>query len=648
MATYKVYRKGNYIIVEDSANKYWEEIALNTKISKEFVDSTSYTITFKDVKETWTMPFADIREADGTTYADVATWETWYTANTGFNAATTESVAALALSLSGKQDILVSSDNIKTINGASLLGSGNLVIAGGTGSGPGDMTMAVYDPDGDGVVDAAEVVPVVVRNTSSTITLRKGTIVYLSGSTGYRPNAYKAQANAELTSSGTFGAVLSDIAPNSDGQVASMGTVHDLDTRNTAPFPFTNDVLVDGDILWLDPANAGYVTKTKPQAPNHIVFIGIVARTSPTLGRIIYRISNGFELEELHNVFINGTLADKHSLYYDAATSLWKTNTIASIIGYTPANKAGETFTGAISATNLSGTNTGDQDLSGLVVKNAAITGATKTKVTYDAKGLVTVGADATTADIADSTNKRYVTDANLVVIGNTSGANTGDNAVNSLYSGLAASKQNVITLTTTGTSGTATLVGSTINVPQYANTNIYNSNGVLITARSIDLNGKNIDFTDGIGTSTVNFSVNDGGDNYANIVQNLAGFNMTVGSAGFSKTLYVDNNGVGIYSSGTGGRYNLPNSQPTANQIPYAASAGQLGFTSVKTINGNSVLGSGNISVGLVTTLTTTGTSGAATLVSGTLNIPQYSGGSGSVPQSIINSSLIFYSNNC
>ena len=32
-----------------------------------------------------------------------------------------------------------------------------------------------------------------------------------------------------------------------------------------------------------------------------------------------------------------------------------------------------------------------------------------------------------TTADIADSTNKRYVTDANLTVIGNTSGTNTGD-----------------------------------------------------------------------------------------------------------------------------------------------------------------------------------------------------------------------------
>jgi hypothetical protein len=48
----------------------------------------------------------------------------------------------------------------------------------------------------------------------------------------------------------------------------------------------------------------------------------------------------------------------------------------------------------------------------GKVASNTAITGATKTKITYDAKGLVTAGADATTADIADSSNKRYQTDA--------------------------------------------------------------------------------------------------------------------------------------------------------------------------------------------------------------------------------------------
>jgi len=83
--------------------------------------------------------------------------------------------------------------------------------------------------------------------------------------------------------------------------------------------------------------------------------------------------------------------------------------------------------------------------LDGKVDENAAITGATKTKITYDAKGLVTAGADATTADIADSTDKRYVTDAQLVVVGNTSGTNTGDNATNSQYSGLAASKQDTL-----------------------------------------------------------------------------------------------------------------------------------------------------------------------------------------------------------
>jgi len=71
--------------------------------------------------------------------------------------------------------------------------------------------------------------------------------------------------------------------------------------------------------------------------------------------------------------------------------------------------------------------------LNGKVDTNATITGATKTKITYDSKGLVTSGADATTADIADSLNKRYVTDAKLTVLNNTSGTNTGDQTLSGL-----------------------------------------------------------------------------------------------------------------------------------------------------------------------------------------------------------------------
>jgi hypothetical protein len=55
-----------------------------------------------------------------------------------------------------------------------------------------------------------------------------------------------------------------------------------------------------------------------------------------------------------------------------------------------------------------------------------------------------------TTANITDASNKRFITDAQQTVLGNTSGTNTGDNAVNTLYSGLATSKENTITAGTT------------------------------------------------------------------------------------------------------------------------------------------------------------------------------------------------------
>jgi hypothetical protein len=111
----------------------------------------------------------------------------------------------------------------------------------------------------------------------------------------------------------------------------------------------------------------------------------------------------------------------------------------------------------------LNGVNSAIQtQLDAKVDENAAITGATKTKITYDAKGLVTAGADATTADIADSTDKRYVTDAQLTVIGNTSGTNSGDNATNSQYSGLAASKQDtLVSGTNIKTINSTSLLGS-------------------------------------------------------------------------------------------------------------------------------------------------------------------------------------------
>ena len=125
-----------------------------------------------------------------------------------------------------------------------------------------------------------------------------------------------------------------------------------------------------------------------------------------------------------------------------------KTLTVSGTSDISGTNSGDETITTIktkLGITTLSGSNTGDQDLSSLLSKNGAITAATKTKITYDINGLVTSGSDATTNDISSTTDKRYVTDSQLTLLGNLSGSNSGDNAVNTLYSGLATSKQDLL-----------------------------------------------------------------------------------------------------------------------------------------------------------------------------------------------------------
>jgi hypothetical protein len=192
----------------------------------------------------------------------------------------------------------------------------------------GDMFKSTYDVDNTGIVDNAEAIKIIGRNSTGA-TLYRGTVVYLNGATGNRPNFAKAQANAESTSAGTFGIIVDDLANNSDGYCIALGYLDNLDTRTTASNPFTTDTLAAGDTIYLSPTNAGYITNVKPSAPNHLVYLGKVTRTSPTNGTIVYRVQNGYELEELHNVAIS-SVSDKQLLSYDNATSLWKNKSVTT------------------------------------------------------------------------------------------------------------------------------------------------------------------------------------------------------------------------------------------------------------------------------------------------------------------------------
>jgi hypothetical protein len=223
------------------------------------------------------------------------------------------------------------------------------------GSGGGDMSKSTYDTDNDGVVDAAETIRIIVRNSTGA-TLGKGQIVYLSGATGNRPNALLAKADAEATSSKTIGMVTANIANNADGYVAVNGSLHDLDTS----------AFTAGDTLWLSATTAGgMVANTPPAEPNHSVFIGYVARSSPTLGRVVLAIQNGYELTELHGVEIT-SVANNDILKYNSTSGLWENSNALS--------GKQDTITGAatsIVSSNLTASRALISDGSGKVATNA-------------------------------------------------------------------------------------------------------------------------------------------------------------------------------------------------------------------------------------------------------------------------------------
>jgi hypothetical protein len=113
-----------------------------------------------------------------------------------------------------------------------------------------------------------------------------------------------------------------------------------------------------------------------------MVYVGVVTRTSPTNGTIVYRIQNGYELDELHDVaptpYVNNGV-----LYRDTSANLWKSATIDTLLGGTPlltvptldqVTTAGNTTTNAITVGGLTvNTNLIYTDL----VNNAVIIGAT-------------------------------------------------------------------------------------------------------------------------------------------------------------------------------------------------------------------------------------------------------------------------------
>jgi hypothetical protein len=175
-----------------------------------------------------------------------------------------------------------------------------------------------------GIINEAQnLITEVYNKTGATLT--KGTVVYINGGQGNLPSVTKALATGDSTSAQTYGIVRNDITNNNNGYVVVAGRISDLDTQ----------AYTEGTQLYLSPTTAGTFTSTKPYAPQHLVYVGIVVRAHPTQGVVEVKIQNGYEMDELHNVAAQ-TPTNNDGLFWESATSLWKNKSIATILGYTP------------------------------------------------------------------------------------------------------------------------------------------------------------------------------------------------------------------------------------------------------------------------------------------------------------------------
>jgi len=188
----------------------------------------------------------------------------------------------------------------------------------------------------NGVDLVARVVNKVTPNT--TLTKANYAAVRVSGAQGQRLAVAYAQANTDNNSADTIGLVAETIATNQEGFIITVGQLEEINTTGS----LQSETWSDGDVLYLSPTTAGKLTNIKPTGlTGHIVVIGYVEYAHAVHGKIYVKIMNGWELDELHNVYINtGTLANNDALIYESSTQLWKNKTIATALGYTPVTNA--------------------------------------------------------------------------------------------------------------------------------------------------------------------------------------------------------------------------------------------------------------------------------------------------------------------
>lgn len=297
-----------------------------------------------------------------------------------------------------------------------------------------------------------------VTNAES-VTITKGQPVYAFGGQGDRLKVKLAYNSTDATSAQTVGLVLStSIGANQKGFIILNGQLDGLSILPTSTW-------ADGDPVYLG-ATAGTITKVKPSAPNHLVYLGFVTTANNgSAGRMYVRVQNGYELEELHDVQISG-LADNDIIQYDLATDLWQNKSLSNA-GIQPTLVSGSNIktvnsnslvgsgdvsvqSTLISGTNIKTVNSTSLLGSGDVAVQPTLVSGTNIK-TVNSNSLLGSGNIAVQATLTSGGNIRSINNQTLLTSGNLN-----------IFQQLINTGGSVITGTTANSISTSTTISST------------------------------------------------------------------------------------------------------------------------------------------------------------------------------------------
>lgn len=345
---------------------------------------------------------------------------------------------------------------------------------------------------------------------------------------------------------------------------------------------------------------------------------------------------------EYYNNFYNPTIPNGFANYTKNAYGIWvNQNAIVSGATVNPSFPNSSIPNSALvnsAIANLSGTNTGDNAANTTYANDyrAANFVAGTNYLAPNGNGSLLTGI--TSSQVTASTNKNFVTDAQVIIIGNTSGTNSGDNAVNSTYANdyraanfiagtnyqVPITTGDVTTSSNTSTIGAlkvtnAMLAGSidyakmnAATVPTW-NQNTSGSAATLTTPRTIQgvsFNGSaNINIINGTGfVKATGATISYDNSTYQPLATNLTSIGGLANTSGFLK-----NNGSGVFT------YENPAGSGTVTDISIVSANGISGSVATSTSTPAITLSLGAITpttvngVTITNLLPKTTTSGAA-----------------------------------